>query len=269
MGGIDISKHNGKLDFAKLKKNGIGFVIIRAGYGGIVDPMFRQYINAAKKAGMLVGVYWFCYALNEKSAEKEAELCLDTIRASGCKPELPIFYDLEYDSERYARDKGAAFTNQLRTDMILSFCRRIEAGGYTAGVYTNPDYWRYRLDNGRLRELKLWIAAYLRNNCTAEFEAYGPERIPSEFRQAMIWQFGKCRLDGGNGYIDINYGYDLGAYVVKNAGYAIGDKYTLKENDRYSNGWRVPKRLVGKSFTISAVREGKILLAEIKSWVRV
>ena len=100
MRGIDISRHNTIRSFPALRAEGIEFCIVRAGYGTSVDPKFAGYIKSARDAGMLVGVYWFCYARDTVEARREAEVCANTL--TGYKLDLPVFYDFEYDTERYA-----------------------------------------------------------------------------------------------------------------------------------------------------------------------
>ena len=147
--GIDVSRHQVVPDYDALKSEGISFVIIRAGLGGIVDNRLMQHYTAAKKAGLKVGVYWFCYSVSAEEAIEEAEDCLRAI--DGLLLDLPVFYDFEYDTERYAKERGVIFTPKLRTDIICAFCSRVNVSVYEAGVYTNPDYWLYRLTKGRLR----------------------------------------------------------------------------------------------------------------------
>ena len=263
--GIDISKHNSGLNFKKLKSAGVDFVMIRAGYGGIVDPKLEAHTSGAKAAGMMVGFYWFCYALDVAGARREAELCCRTI--AKYKPELPIFHDFEYDTERYAGTKGVKYTPKLRTDIITAFCERVKDHGFETGVYTNPDYWLYRLETDRLKEYNLWIAAYKRKDCKATFDSVPPSDLPPAYRNAMIWQPGKCRLPGGGiGDIDIDYGYGMKKQETKT--YKVGDTYTVKEDDIYTNGKPVPKRVVGRTYTIWQVKPDAILLKEIVSWVK-
>ena len=117
--GIDVSKWNTNLDFKRLKAAGIDFAMIRAGLGTQTDPMFQSHIKAAQAAGMQVGVYWFAYALNESGAKNEADACLKAIKSY--KLDLPVFYDFEYDTERYAGDKGVTYTVASRTNIIKTF----------------------------------------------------------------------------------------------------------------------------------------------------
>ena len=256
MKGIDISKHNTGLDFAKLRSAGIDFAMIRAGYGGIVDARFMQHYTAAKKAGLKIGVYWFCYSINTDDAVEEAEDCLKAIK--GLTLDLPVFYDFEYDTERYAKERGVIFTPKLRTDIICAFCERIKSAGYEPGIYTNPDYWLYRLVRGRVSDYKLWLAAWRRSDGIADFGTTSPDDLPDKYKDAMIWQFGKCSFGGRD--VDINYGYF-------NPIYNGGGQYTIKSGDTYTSGRAVPARLIGKSFTIAKVKPDRLLLGEIMSWV--
>ena len=256
--GIDISKHNTGLDFAKLRSAGIEFTMIRAGLGSAVDEKFKQHYTAAKNAGMLIGTYWFCYSLTADDAIAEADKCIETIR--DCKLDLPVFYDFEYDTERYAGERGVTFTPKLRTDIICAFCERIKSAGYEPGVYTNPDYWLYRLVRGRVGDYKLWLAAWRQADGIADFNSTSPDDLSSRYKDAMIWQFGKCSFDGKD--VDINYGYFEPVYKV-------GGKYTIRVGDVYSNGIAVPARLIGNTYTISQVKPDRILLKEIVSWVKV
>ncbi|MGN1412276.1 MAG: GH25 family lysozyme, partial [Oscillospiraceae bacterium] len=96
---IDVSHHNGEINFAKVKSDGIQGVIIRAGYGvSTVDKYFHQNIKNALNNGLHVGIYWFGYAYTVSQAEKEANFCLKTIEPYKGMIDFPIFYDWEYDS---------------------------------------------------------------------------------------------------------------------------------------------------------------------------
>ena len=97
--GLDVSKWNGVIDWEAVKKAGIQFVIIRAGYGtGYVDPYFKRNIEAAIENNLLIGVYWFSYSHTFQAAKLEAEKCIKTIRPYKEQITLPVFWDFEYDS---------------------------------------------------------------------------------------------------------------------------------------------------------------------------
>lgn len=161
--GIDISKHQGSIDFAKVKSAGIEFAILRAGYGQAksqVDPYFYTYADACLKNGIDVGVYWFSYAVSVETAKQEAQLCLKTIEKYKGKFTYPVYFDYEYDSEVYSKNQGVVPTLELRTNMALAFCQEIEKGGWRAGVYTNLDYIRNRININKLSAYELWLADY-------------------------------------------------------------------------------------------------------------
>lgn len=265
MRGIDISKHNIIRSFPALRAEGIEFCIVRGGYGTSVDPKFAGYIKSAKDCGMLVGVYWFCYARTIAEARREAEVCANTL--NGYALDLPVFYDFEYDTERYAAKNGTKYSNASRTDIIETFCTEITKRGRKAGVYTNPDYWLYKLDRARLKDYPLWIAAYVQSDCKASFGTTSPADLPPAYKNAMIWQFGMCKFAKAIGDVDIDYGY--GIKPAAKPTYAVGGTYTIKAGDVYTTGRKVPARVVGKTYTIKQVRSGAILLSEINSWVAV
>ena len=80
--GIDVSKYQSGLDWNKIKKSGVSFVIIRIGYRGygaagnlVKDPMFEEHFTNARNAGLKVGVYFFTQAVNEAEAQEEADGC--------------------------------------------------------------------------------------------------------------------------------------------------------------------------------------------------
>lgn len=266
MRGIDISKHNIIRSFPALRAEGIEFCIVRAGYGTSVDPKFAAHIKAAKDCGMLVGAYWFCYARDTVEARCEAEVCANTL--NGYKLDLPVFYDFEYDAERYAAKTQVKYTTKSRTDIIETFCTEITRRGYKAGVYTNPDYWLYRLNADRLSKYALWIAFYKSKDGKATFDTVLPTDLPPAFSNAMLWQFGMCKMPKAVGYVDIDYGYGIKPPAPKRT-YKVGDKCTIKPGDRYTTGRKVPARLVGKTYTVWQTKPGAVLLKEIVSWVAV
>ena len=94
--GIDVSYHNGEIDFAKVKSQ-VDFIIMRAGYGtkkeNSKEVKFDIYYEEAKKNNIPVGTYWYCYATNPEEALIEAKTFLDKVK--GKKFEYPIFYDVE------------------------------------------------------------------------------------------------------------------------------------------------------------------------------
>ena len=205
MKGIDISRHNGVINFVKVKASGIDFVMIRAGYGCTTDDKFHSNITAAKAAGIAVGIYWFAYALNPADAIREADYCHKLL--APYKLDLPVFYDFEYDTDRYAKGKGVMFTPESRTSIIKAFCDRIKVLGHTAGIYINPDYIMNKVIYKVLKPYTLWLARWVSTSGTASFAAILKTQVDNSFNKVSIWQFGMGKVDGISGNVDIDYGY--------------------------------------------------------------
>lgn len=194
MKGIDISSHQGTINWEAVKSDGVEFAIIRAGYGrSTVDKCFKRNIEEAAKVGIKVGIYWFSYAISTAEAVKEATFCLNCVK--DYKLSFPIFYDFEYDTERYAKDNGVTFTAQSRTEIIKTFCDEIEKQGYECGVYTNLDYIKNRLKYDELKKYPLWLALY---NSSTEQTTYNE-------MMRQISSTGK--VSGISGNVDMNVCY--------------------------------------------------------------
>lgn len=157
--GIDVSEHNGVLDWKKIKAAGVQYAIIRGGYGRhAVDGQFHANIAGALAQNIPVGVYWFSYALNASAAAEEAQKCLETMK--GYQVTLPVFFDFEYDTVRYAQQQGVALGRLAFNDHAAAFCEAVKAAGYTPGVYFNYDYYNRFVDRSRLGGYVQWYAQY-------------------------------------------------------------------------------------------------------------
>ena len=187
--GFDISKHNGSIDFNKVKAEGYDFVIIRAGYGkSTKDSRFDENIRKALNAGLKVGVYWFIYAKTSNDILGNAKMAIATIGNWKDKITMGVWADYEYDSDKYV---GRMLSVQERTAWVKAFCNYMIDKGYDCGVYANPDY----LDNkfGNLKSYKLWIARYTDN--VDKVKDYKP----------YMWQYTSYgRVNGINGNVDID-----------------------------------------------------------------
>lgn len=163
MKGIDVSKYQELIYWEKVKATGIDFAIIRAGMGKYItqiDPRFEQNAFGALGAGLHVGAYWFSYATTPDEAKEEARLCADTIAPYKGKFDFPVYFDYEYDSERYSEERGVTPTRELREALAQAFCEEIESHGWRAGVYTNNDYLKNRWRLDVLKQWEIWLADY-------------------------------------------------------------------------------------------------------------
>ena len=148
--GVDVSKYNGYPDWAKAKKNGVQFAILRLGSGyngGYVDKTFEYNYRECKKVGIGVGVYVASY-LNIKA---EIEMTLKELK--GKQLEYPVFFDIEDFSL-----SGRSYSNKQLTDYTERFCSEIERAGYYVGIYSNKAFLDSRLYWERIKKYDIWIA---------------------------------------------------------------------------------------------------------------
>lgn len=159
--GIDVSEHNGNLDWAKIKAAGIKFAIIRTGYGvSHEDTQFKNNITGALAQGIPVGVYHFSYALDETGAKGEAAFVLSLLAPYKDKITLPVFFDFEYDTVDYAKKKGITLGKQAFNAHAVAFLEAVRAAGYTPGVYYNLDYKNRFVDASEVGGYVQWYAQY-------------------------------------------------------------------------------------------------------------
>ena len=101
--GLDVSHHQGKIDWEKVSKSDVDFVIIRCGYGNNLtsqdDKYFAQNVAGCEKYNIPYGIYIYSYALSKSDAKSEANHVLRLIKSTGAKPTYPIYIDYEDSSQ--------------------------------------------------------------------------------------------------------------------------------------------------------------------------
>lgn len=195
--GVDVSSHQKAIDWNKVKAAGVEYAIIRVGFRGygeagtiVLDEYFHANIQAALKAGLKVGVYFFSQAITEAEAIEEAEFLLNEIK--GYNITFPIVYDPEDISGDKARTDG--LSGEQITNQCIAFCERIRQAGYTPMIYANKRWTLTRIDLTRLTDYDLWLAAYVDQ----------PD-IPYLF---TMWQYSSSgTVDGISGSVDLNISF--------------------------------------------------------------
>ncbi len=203
LSGIDVSEHNGKIDWKKVSRN-IEFAFIRVGCRGyktgklMEDKYARENLRGASKAGIAAGVYFYSQAISEKEAEEEADFVLDFIDSYDV--DLPVVIDFEYpaDADGYetGRLAGAGLTMQQNTDIINAFCSEIANKGYTPALYASTYMLEYHIDTQKLLpDTVIWLADY--------------NEKPTYSGDYDIWQYSKTGACDGvkSKYVDRNYWY--------------------------------------------------------------
>ena len=157
--GIDVSKHNGNIDWNAVKNSGVSYVIIRCGYRGystgvlVEDPKFRTNLKGAKAAGLKVGAYFYSQAVNEVEAVEEASMAIDLVKGYGLN--YPLFLDVEASGGR-----ADGISRDTRTAVCKAFCQTVQNSGISAGVYANKNWFTEKINTSSLTSYKLWLAQY-------------------------------------------------------------------------------------------------------------
>lgn len=194
--GIDVSSHQGQIDWTQVRGAGVDYAVIRVGYRGYTDgelhedSMYYQNIEGALAAGLDVGVYFFSQATSTEEARKEAMFVLD--RLGGYDVRYPVYFDWEGIAEGGARTDG--MDGEQMTRCAIAFCDNIETYGYTAGVYFNQSYG---YSSFRLRDLldyEFWLAEY--------------QDTQSFLYEVQMWQYTyEGSIPGVDTIVDLNLCY--------------------------------------------------------------
>ena len=193
--GIDVSTYQGDINWAEVKADGIDFAMIKATQGrsesspslrNFTDSKFAQNIVGAHRWGVEAGVYHYLTAKTVSEAMEEAKLFLDTI--SPYRSIIKLYAAVDVESKHLPTDKT------LLTQIVFTFCSRVEAEGYDPIIYTNLDWMANRLNN--ITAYPLWLALWRNKNNVPRIEKYPNLRI---------WQWGSETVSGIVGDVDSNF----------------------------------------------------------------
>ena len=154
--GIDVSEHNGKIDWQAIKNAGMQFAIIRCSFGMSEDSRFVENVYHANKAGLMCGAYHYSYATTPQRAFDEAKFVSQLIKDSGCFLGLPIFLDME-DADGF-KSQRMNITRQTITEIAETFIFRLR-NEYDVGLYANLD-WLERLIDWKRIGCSVWCAQW-------------------------------------------------------------------------------------------------------------
>lgn len=185
---VDVSYHNGVIDWAKVKAAGIQGAIIRCGYGDNIasqdDKQFKRNADECTRLGIPWGVYIYSYAKTTAQAKSEAAHALRLVAPYKGKMSYPIYYDLEQrGTESVAVQNGIVFGDI------------VEAAGYWCGIYSGQ-YWYQKYIGNRLDRFTKWVARY---------SSQKPVGISGSYD---MWQYSSSgSVPGINGRVDMNEVY--------------------------------------------------------------
>lgn len=201
--GIDVSKYQSSIDWRSVRNSGIEFAIIRLGNRGLDsgsmndDPYGIQNLQAARAAGMKVGVYFFSQATTQAEAIEEANYMLRAV--NGVALDLPIVMDYEYGDGNSGRLYAAHLSKQDATNNVLAFCGQVKSAGYVPMLYANGSFLNSSVYADQISaNYPIWLANY-----TYETGYQG---------NYNLWQFSsKGTVPGIEGWVDLDVWYDNGA----------------------------------------------------------
>ncbi len=159
--GVDVSEHQGKIDWPKVREAGVEFAMIRLGYRGYTegglfpDPYALENLQEARKAGLKVGAYFYSQAITPEEAREEAEYALQILGDQ--QLDYPLAFDWEYVSEDARTGNTDARTV---TESSIAFCDAVKEAGYTPMVYFNQDLGSRLFLLEELTGYEFWLAMY-------------------------------------------------------------------------------------------------------------
>lgn len=191
--GIDVSEHQGEIDWNSVAADGVEWAILRIGRrgyteGGLFDDTFyAANFSGATAAGLDVGVYFFSQAVNVKEAEEEARFVVKAL--DGQKLALPVVFDWEEITSDDSRTRSVS--SDTITSMTNAFCSIVREAGYDTLVYLNRNAAYRRIDLAALEGTPVWIASY--------------HETPEYYYDFSIWQYtNEGTVSGVNRTVDLN-----------------------------------------------------------------
>lgn len=199
--GIDVSRHQGNIDWTKVKHSGkVEFAILRAGYGKLIsqkDSRFEEYYVQCHANQIPVGAYWYSYAMSEDEARQEAQVFLQVIK--GKQFAYPVYFDLE-------EPKQLALGKQKCSAIAKAFLETVEQAGYFVGLYMSKSH------------LETYISDEIRNRYAVWVAHYGVSQT-NYSGQFGIWQKSDTgSVSGISGNVDLDECYQDYPALIQNAG---------------------------------------------------
>lgn len=218
--GIDVSKHNGAVNWGQVAASGMKFTFIKVGSTNSgVDPQFAANITGAQAAGLKTGVYLYSYAVTPEQAVNEANLVLQWIAPYTVN--FPIVFDIEDKCHK-------GLSNQQLIDIVNAFCTTIDAAGYYPMVYSSRNMFRDKMANAGWDK---WVAQY---NSSCDYN-----------NNVCFWQYSSHGNVGGvGGRVDVNYQYKDYSQLIIPEGFIEHNG-----NVRFYSNWKMQKGWVAYNDT--------------------
>ena len=201
--GIDVSSWQEIINWRKVKNAGIKFAMIRSSFSTKVDKTFEYNIVEAAKAGIDVGVYHYCYALNAEEAREEAKHFIKTI--SPYKITYPVVLDFE-DNSQVKLDK------EVKNEIAQVFIEEVRKAGYYPMIYSYTNWYENYMDMKAL-DCEVWVAHW---------------NVPKPSYKGTygMWQYSsEGKVSGIDVVVDLNVCFKDYAKIIREGGYNHLDKF--------------------------------------------
>jgi len=158
--GVSVSADDGDINFQKLKKAGVDFVMVRIGsrgYGSgdlLADDMFYENVNKATEAGMDFGVTFYSQAITKEEALEEADRVIEGLQ--GFTVVYPVAFDMEYVKNDTARVQG--LSREQKTEIAKTFMDAVQQVGYKVILYGDKEWLIRKLDLTKLIAYDVWLS---------------------------------------------------------------------------------------------------------------
>ena len=194
--GVDVSKYEAYIDYVKLKKAGIDFVMIRVGARGystgqiMIDDYFLDNIKRASDAGLQIGVYFYSQATSKTEAEEEANVVLEYIK------DYSITYPVAFVMEEVENDTSRIddLSKEDKTKIAKAFLGKVEKAGYIPLLYGDKEWLIKKVDLSKLTDYDIWLSQ--------------PGDLPDYPYKFSMWQYSNsATVDGISGQCNLNISF--------------------------------------------------------------
>ena len=241
--GIDVSEFQGSIDWAKVKKDGVKFAILKLANiydydANYKDSKFDTNYKNARAQGIKVGAYIYNYCNTTDTLKKGVEWAIGKL--AGKKLDLPLYLDME-DKDIQGESKASL------TEQCNEFAKYVESKGYQAGVYANVNWLKNELNPSDFdKDISVWVAQYYKEcQYTGKYD---------------IWQYASDgSVSGISGNCDMNYLYNTD--IIKESGADTSDKKSVDElaqeviDGKWGDGEDRKKKLEDAGYDYNAVQD--------------
>lgn len=159
---IDVSAHNGIIDWTKVRGN-IEAAVIRLGYRGYskgtlaYDSRYKENRMACEQWGIPFSLYFFPCSITDDEAREEADFIIK--ECAGMNFVLPVFLDSEIAETKFGSGRADNLSRSDRTRFLRIICDRLQAAGIPTGIYASTSWFKYQLDLSQL-PFSIWVAQW-------------------------------------------------------------------------------------------------------------